>query len=165
MFESYLKIRNFNLQTIILNIMKSIFDSETKTDLINRIESLSAETNPNWSKMNVAQMLWHCQFPLKIAIKNENRSNGKWIMKFLKKSLYNNKPFKKSLPTAKGLITSESKNFNDEKNKLVDLISQTHNLKERSKWEPHPLFGNFTHNQWGQLEYKHLDHHLKQFGV
>ena len=54
-------------------------------------------------------------------------------MKLFKKSLCSNKPFKKSLLLHKDLITSESKNFNDEKDKLVDLLSQTHNLKSRSK--------------------------------
>lgn len=165
MLDDYLKIRNFNSQTQLLAIMKSIFESETKNKLVKRIESLSAETSPQWGKMDAGQMLWHCQYPLKIAVKNENKGNGKLLMKLFKKSLYSEKPFKKSLPTAKFLIATESKDFNTEKEKLVQLISETHNLKERSQWSPHPMFGKFTHDQWGQLEYKHLDHHLKQFGV
>lgn len=30
---------------------------------------------------------------------------------------------------------------------------------------PHPFFGKLTSEQWGKGIYKHLDHHLKQFGV
>ncbi|MBL0146112.1 MAG: DUF1569 domain-containing protein [Chitinophagaceae bacterium] len=29
----------------------------------------------------------------------------------------------------------------------------------------HPFFGKFTGDQWGKFMYKHLDHHLQQFGV
>ena len=145
--------------------MKSIFDTETKNGLLNRIENLTNESNAQWGKMNVGQMLWHCQYPLKVAIKNENNGNGKLLMKLFKKSLYSDKPFKQNLPTAKILVPTENKTFTEEKTKIIELINQTHELKERSQWNPHPFFGKFTHEQWGQLEFKHLDHHLKQFGV
>lgn len=145
--------------------MKSIFETGAKNELLTRINSLTAESNAQWGKMDVGQMLWHCKYPLKIAIKNEHMGNGKLFMKLFKKSLYNEKPFKRSLPTAKFLVATETKDFSNEKEQLAQLISETHTLKERKEWNPHPMFGKFTHEQWGKLEYKHLDHHLKQFGV
>ena len=145
--------------------MKSIFDTDTKNQLLTRINNLTAKTNAQWGKMDVAQMLWHCKHPLKVAIKNKNEGNGKLFMKLFKKSLYSEKPFKKNLPTIKFLVASQKKDFTSEKEQLIQLISDTHNLKERKQWNPHPIFGKFTHEQWGKLEYKHLDHHLKQFGV
>ncbi len=145
--------------------MKSIFDTNTKDELLKRINSLTAQTNAQWGKMDVGQMLWHCKFPLQIAVKNENKGNGKLLMKLFKKSLYSEKPFKQSLPTAKFLVATEAKDFTNEKKQLVQLISDTHALKDRKQWNPHPMFGKFTHDQWGKLEFKHLDHHLKQFGV
>lgn len=145
--------------------MRSIFETETKLELENRVESLSESSNAHWGKMNAGQMLWHCQFPLEIAIKNENKGNGKLLMKLFKKSLYNEKPFKQNLLTAKQLKATEEKDFDAEKTKLLQLIHKTHELKNRTTWQPHPFFGEFTHEQWGILEYKHLDHHLTQFGV
>jgi hypothetical protein len=29
----------------------------------------------------------------------------------------------------------------------------------------HPFFGRLSGDEWGRLIYKHLDHHLRQFGV
>ncbi|WP_010520234.1 DUF1569 domain-containing protein [Aquimarina agarivorans] len=145
--------------------MKSIFDPKAKEEIIDRIHKLSENSHAQWGKMNAGQMLWHCQFPLKIAIKNENLGNGKFFMKLFKKTLYSDQPFKKKLPTDKRLIALEQKNFTSEKTELLDLIEQTHQLKNRIEWNPHPLFGTFTQEQWGILEYKHLDHHLTQFGV
>ncbi len=145
--------------------MKSIFDHQAKEEIINRIDQLTTKSSAQWGKMNSGQMLWHCQYPLKIAIKNENLGNGKFFMKLFKKTLYSDQPFKKNLPTAKGLVAIEQKDFDSEKSKIIDLIEQTHQLKDRTEWNPHPLFGSFTAEQWGILEYKHLDHHLTQFGV
>ncbi len=52
-------------------------------------------------KMTVGQMVWHCQYPLKLAIENKENSKGNWFIKtFFKKSLYNDKPWRKNLPTA-----------------------------------------------------------------
>jgi len=45
------------------------------------------------------------------------------------------------------------------------MVDEFAKLDSRETWYPHPSFGEFTKEQWGQLEYKHLDHHLRQFGV
>jgi hypothetical protein len=117
--------------------------------------------------MTVGQMTWHCQYPLRLAIKNkENNSNGNWFIKtFFKKSLYNDKPWRKNLPTATQLKAKEPKDFNIEFKELTGLVDEFQKLKDRDVWYPHPAFGKFTKEQWGQMQYKHLDHHLKQFGV
>jgi hypothetical protein len=31
--------------------------------------------------------------------------------------------------------------------------------------EKHPVFGKLTKEQWSKATWKHIDHHLKQFGV
>lgn len=120
-----------------------------------------------WGKMTVGQMVWHCQVPLKLAIKNKpTKKKGNLLIRlFFKKSLYNDSPWRKNLPTSPFARATEKKDFTVERYKLLDLIAQFHDLKDRESWNPHPLFGKLTHDQWGQMNYKHLDHHLKQFGV
>ncbi len=147
--------------------MKSLFDREAYQEIMARIDRLSPETRRLWGKMSVGQMAWHCQFPLKIAIKNEDRglSGNPLVRWFFKKSLYNDKLWRKNLPTAPGLKATEEKDFETEVIKLKDLVKQCYAIKNRTDWNPHPLFGKLTHRQWGQMEYKHLDHHLRQFGV
>ena len=147
--------------------MKSLLTEEAHTEINNRLLELSENSERQWGKMTVGQMTWHCQYPLKLAIKNkENTSNGNWLIKiFFKKSLYNNKPWRKGLPTAPQLKTKEPKDFITESAILIALINNFHDLKDRENWYPHPTFGAFTKEQWGQLQYKHLDHHLNQFGV
>lgn len=147
--------------------MKSIFEDVAYSELKNRIEKLEPNAQAQWGKMNAAQMVWHCQAPLNIILgKNHYGMKPSWLAKlFFKKSLYNDKPWKKNLPTAKVMKTTEQKDFNTEKEKLVALIDETHAEKAKAEWQAHPAFGYFTAEQWGKMQYKHLDHHLKQFGV
>ena len=147
--------------------MKSIFNADALKEIIDRIEKLNENTLAHWGKMNVGQMAWHCQGPFNIMLeKNDYGMKPSWLAKvFFKKSLYNEKPWRKNLPTAKFLKTKDGKNFNEEKPKLVDLVNEVYSHREKKEWNPHPAFGYFTKQQWGQMQYKHLDHHLKQFGV
>lgn len=147
--------------------MKSIFDDTAYQEILSRVVSLSENSERQWGKMTVGQMVWHCQIPLKIAIENKKpKKRGSLLAKiFFKKAMYNDKPWRKNLPTASKLKAKETKDFKEEVGPLQQLIHQVHLLKERKVWNPHPVFGEYTHEQWGQMQYKHLDHHLKQFGV
>lgn len=147
--------------------MKSLLTDEGYKEITARLSKLNEDSERQWGKMTVGQMAWHCQYPLKLAIENkENTSKGNWFIKtFFKKSLYNDKPWRKNLPTAPQLKAKEPKDFAQESVKLKNLVDAFAALKTRDNWYPHPAFGPFTKEQWGQLQYKHLDHHLKQFGV
>ena len=79
--------------------------------------------------------------------------------------MYNDKLWKKNLGTPKEYKVVSDKNFQIEKGKLLELIDDFYAERNKDFWDPHPVFGNFTHDQWGMLQYKHLDHHLRQFGV
>ena len=150
--------------------MKSLFNIEAHQEILSRINKLTEASEGQWGKMKVAQMLCHCQYPLKIGLGKYNQKNKpnpifKLMGKFFRKSLYNDKPWRKNLPTTKKIKVVEDKDFETEKEKLVNLVNDFHQEKERKNWDPHPVFGSFTPEQWGQMQYKHLDHHLRQFGV
>ncbi len=147
--------------------MKSLFEENNYNEIINRLSLLNKDTKPTWGKMSVGQIAWHCQGPLQIAIENVDYKKApnllaKW---FIKKAMYSDSPLRKNLPTAPKLKAVEPKNFEEEIVVLKQLVTNFHVLKTRDNWNPHPLFGEFTHEQWGKMQYKHLDHHLRQFGV
>lgn len=146
--------------------MKSLFEDTTYQETLARIDALNEKSERLWGKMTVAQMVWHCQFPMKIGVKNEHKGNGNLFVRlFFKKSMYNDKFWRKNLPTSPSLKTKDDKDLTAEKEKLKQLVIDFHQCKTRTNWNPHPLFGELTHNQWGKMEYKHLNHHLTQFGV
>ncbi|MDC6385974.1 DUF1569 domain-containing protein [Flagellimonas taeanensis] len=150
--------------------MKSLFNTEVHTEILARTNQLTESSHGLWGKMTVGQMLCHCQFPLKIALGDHGNFKKvnplmKLLMKSFKKSMYDDKPWRHNLPTAKDLKVADDKDFSTEKKKLIKLIEDFHQQKDKKVWDPHPVFGSFTYDQWGQMQYKHLDHHLRQFGV
>lgn len=150
--------------------MKSIFEEESYNEILNRLNHITPDSKAKWGKMNVTQMLTHCQKPLELALENISLQKPNFLMGFLMKqmssALYNDKPWKQGLPTAKEFVITDVKDFLSEKEKLVVLIKEMHARKTDKKPFPvHPYFGKFTHEQWGKSAYKHLDHHLTQFGV
>ncbi len=145
--------------------MKSLFEESTLQEIADRINKVSDSSSPSWGKMNASQMLYHCQFPLKIAMQKEHPElKPNFLAKlFFKKSMYNDKPWKKNLPTHSKLKVVDQKEFEKEKQELLSLVSEFSNKRDQKEWAPHPMFGKFTQDQWGKMQYKHLDHHLQQF--
>jgi len=147
--------------------IKNLYDSSVKQEIIDRIHKLTSHTQRQWGKMDVAQMLAHVQEPIHVAFgKRELKSH--WLLKLIgplfKSKLYNSEPYKQGLPTDRSYImTGTIKEFEKEKQQLLELI---HNFHESNVIDArHPVFGKFTKDQWGLATWKHLDHHLRQFGV
>lgn len=147
--------------------MKSLFETETYREVKERIGRLKSTSTGQWGKMSVGQMVWHCQIPLKVAIKNKaaSKKGNLLVQWFFKKSMYSDKPWRRNLPTSPFAKATEPKPFGEEREKLLEMIGEFHQLKARETWNPHPIFGELTPEQWGKMQYKHLDHHLRQFGV
>ncbi|MDB5230623.1 MAG: hypothetical protein JWN76_1428 [Chitinophagaceae bacterium] len=150
-------------------INKNLFEPGVADEILNRVSNLSADTKPLWGKMSVAQMVAHCQAPTEIALGDKKLKKsfiGFLFGKIAKKQLLEEKPFKKSLPTAPEFVVKNERKFEQEKQKLETLI---HRLviadKDLIASHIHPFFGKMTAEQWGILNYKHLDHHLRQFGA
>ena len=147
--------------------MKSLFNDETAEEIKDRINKLSPHQQALWGKMSVSQALHHCQFPLQIALQmNHPPVKPNWFAKILfKKAMYDDKPWRKNLPTVPSFRVTGQKEFDQEKSELIKLITEFNAKKDVIEWQPHPVFGKFTAQQWGQMQYKHLDHHLQQFNI
>ena len=149
--------------------MKSLFDEQAQQEVLERLDRISKETVPNWGKMNAGQMTRHCQLPLETALGKKKIEKPNFLMTLLiksfKKSMYNDKPWKKSSPTPKAFQVTDERDFQKEATQLKALINEFCATRDQKEREPHPAFGYFTYDQWGQMQYKHLDHHLRQFGV
>jgi hypothetical protein len=149
--------------------MKSLFDKSTYYEITQRLNSLSLASQRQWGKMDVAQMLAHCKaaFTVPLSDKKMPRSFlGLMVGWMIKAKLYNDSPWKKNLPTAPNFIIKGERDFEKEKQELFGLINQFYNGGPANVGKfPHPMFGTYTPEQWGKSMYKHLDHHLRQFGV
>lgn len=149
--------------------MKSLFSEQAHNEIIDRLNQIDENAQSKWGKMNVSQMLAHCQFPLQVALQELKLERPNFFKRALfslfKSSLYDDKPWKQGLPTSNAFVVTSEKDFTKEKALLTEKIRDFHSEKNKTEWPPHPMFGAFTSEQWGKMQYKHLDHHLKQFGA
>ncbi len=149
--------------------MKSLFDKETMNEVTRRIETLQPGTVRQWGKMDVAQMMAHCSRTMDMASGRLNPPRmliGRLIGSFVKPVLTSDKPFSKNGPTVKHLLVADSRDFFREQEQLKLKVRQFHEGGEaQCTRHPHPFFGALTPQDWSRGMYKHLDHHLRQFGA
>lgn len=147
--------------------MKSLLQEEGYTEIKKRMDQLSENSERVWGKMTPGQMVAHCQAPIEVMLGiNSHGLKPNWLAKtFFKKAMYNDKPWRKNLPTVRSMKQTEDKDFTQEKAKLMLLIDDLYAKRDQQEWQEHPSFGYFTADQWGKMQYKHLDHHLRQFQV
>lgn len=151
-------------------MQKSAFIQADTDELIRRINKLTPTTQPQWGKMNVAQMLAHCNVTYELVYDNKHPKPigfKKFLLKaFVKNVVVGEKPYKRNSPTAPVFLVPERQDFEREKQRLIDYINKTQQLgaSHFDGKESHS-FGPLTSAQWDTMFYKHLDHHLTQFGV
>ena len=89
-----------------------------------------------------------------------------FLKAFVKKFVVNEVPYKANLKTGPDFIISSHKDFELEKDRLISFINQTQSLgAEHFDGKESHSFGVLTYQEWNNMFYKHLDHHLKQFGA
>jgi hypothetical protein len=148
--------------------MKNLFQAEAVDELVSRIDKLQPASPRQWGKMDVAQMMAHCSAALDMASGRLNRPRafiGRLIGPFVKPIYSNDKPFPRNSPTDEKLVIPDQRDFGRERDQLKLKVRQFHQGGEaQCTRHPHPFFGVLTPQQWSRGMYKHLDHHLRQFG-
>lgn len=151
-------------------MIRNIFTSETTEDLVRRINKLTAETRPQWGKMNAGQMLAHLCIMYEMVYDNKHKKPGV-LMRFLlsllaRDMVVGTRPYPRNGRTAPAFVVSDERDFEKEKRRLLDYIVQTEkNGEAYFEGRESQSFGKLTAAEWCNYFYKHLDHHLTQFGV
>lgn len=147
--------------------VKSLFDKAAYEEILQRLNNLKADSPRQWGKMTVAQMLTHCKEAYKVPLtsKKLKRHPLSLIGWMFRSQLYNNKPYKQNLPTAPNFIVKDERDFDKEKLEMLSIVKAFHEKGAPGIGDKvHPMFGKMTADQWGRSMWKHLDHHLRQFG-
>lgn len=149
--------------------MNNLFNPDDVSGILERIEKLSPDSQRQWGKMNVAQMLAHCHKSMETAMGDNTIPRlfiGRILGPFVRNSAISAKPFPKNSPTDKSYVFTNEKDFVSEKTNTMNSIRRFFDGgAEGCTKVPHPFFGKFTPDEWAVFQWKHLDHHLRQFGV
>lgn len=151
--------------------LPSIFNPEMTTKQLDRLNKLTNDTQPNWGKMNAAQMLAHLNVAYDITYGKADVKAPSGFMKllfklFLKKIVVGEKPYAKNSRTAPYFVITDEREFEKEKAKLaayIQLVEKDGTAYYEGKVSA--SFGKLTAQEWSNQYYKHLDHHFTQFGV
>jgi hypothetical protein len=150
--------------------MKNLFDVALANQLKQRIDRLRIDSERQWGHMSVAQTVAHCGSGLEMAlgqIRPPRALVGRLIGSAIKpKVVGNDEPFRRNSSTLRELVITDERNLDVERARLCSLIDRfVSGGTSVCTTHPHPFFGPLTPAEWAVLMYKHLDHHLRQFGV
>jgi hypothetical protein len=146
--------------------MKTVWDPAVRKELLARFARLAPDQKPLWGKMNAAQMIAHCTDPMRAAM-GEMKVAEKWTpMRFrlLRYLVIYKLPWPKGAPTAPEFIHEGAENFESNRNRLAQVLERFA-AHQGKPFRDHAAFGTLTEKDWGCLTWRHLHHHLTQFGV
>ncbi|MEO1448709.1 MAG: DUF1569 domain-containing protein [Bacteroidota bacterium] len=147
-----------------------LFDEQIIGAVKSRILKLSPTSQPLWGRMHVAQMFAHCVLVMENAmggVQQDRLWQGYLIAPFIRHRYYNDRPFQaRNVPSTFKVASASVNAFATEQAQLINTLNKFYlEGRERCKGAIHPMLGTFTPLQWAIGQYKHLDHHLRQFGV
>lgn len=147
--------------------MKSVFDPAARTQLLTRVARVTADARPQWGTMNAEQMLTHLVKSLQMAT-GELVAKTVWTpVRYtpLRQLIVYLLPWPKNVATARELLPSNPAALEDGKRDLVRVIEDIAGRSSQREWPEHPAFGPVGRRGWGAIAWRHVDHHLRQFGL
>lgn len=151
-------------------MIKNVFDEQVVAEIIGRINKLNPDTQPQWGKMDAAQMLAHLNVTYDMDFTGKYpkpNAFARFMLKlFVKNTVVGNKPYKRNSGTAPQFKIADKRDFEKEKATLINYLQKVQQLGEAHyDGREANSFGPLTADEWNTMFYKHLDHHLTQFGV
>lgn len=150
--------------------MKNLFDATDVHTVKSRLDRVGPESERQWGTMSAAQMLAHCALGFEMAageLRPPRAFAGRILGPIIRPLVFrDDAPIKRNSPTIESMKMRGEYDLEVERQRLRGLIDRFAAAgAARCTSHPHPFFGRLTGEQWGIMMYKHVDHHLRQFGV
>jgi hypothetical protein len=150
--------------------MKNLFEVAMVDEVKQRMTQLRPDSQRLWGKMNAAQAIAHCTAGLELALGDRRPPRlliGRIIGPMIKsKAFREDEPMRRNSPTVQGLVVRDERDLDTERQRLCSMIDRFAAAGPQGcTAHPHSFFGRLTPEEWSMWMYKHLDHHLQQFGV
>lgn len=138
------------------------------------LKQANSSTTANWGKMDFQQMLEHVADFFQVSTQKQHYplvSPPEHRPK-LKEFLMSDKQFRENTKAPVNIIGEEPPTYKyasvDEA--MQELLAEVEYFFQLYADEPdltavHPVFGELNYEEWVRLHYKHVTHHLRQFGL
>ena len=146
--------------------MPSLLDPSEREDLLGRFRKLTTGTAPAWGQLTAPRMVCHLSDQLRVALgdlPSKDRSN--LLTRSLLRLLVVHTSFEPppaKIKTAPEMLTTQPTSWEEDCGHFESLVQR---LAASGRLAAHPTFGPLSTEEWGRLSWKHIDHHLRQFGV
>jgi hypothetical protein len=150
--------------------MKNLFEPVRAKELVERIDQLRSDSPPLWGTMTAPQAMAHCAVAMEWAVGDTVAPRmmiGRVVGPLVRRmAVRNDDPMAKNAPTAPELRVAGDRELATEKARLIRLIERfSTGGPAGCTTNPHSFFGRMKPEEWAVLMYKHVDHHLRQFGA
>ncbi|MGQ0646497.1 MAG: DUF1569 domain-containing protein [Gemmatimonadaceae bacterium] len=147
--------------------MKSLWNAHDREEVLARFGTLTDDHTPRWGRMTAPQMIRHVAWALQMATGERPLPVRRTPLRYfpIKQLILYVFPFPKSAPTDPALVVKDSLSVAAERQALEGAIDTFCARDREREWPQHPAFGPLSGEGWGVFAYKHLDHHLRQFGA
>jgi len=145
-----------------------------KNDFFQLLSKISAGTKANWGKMDAQHMVEHVAAFFKVStekIKFDLVTPEEHLPKY-REFLFSDKQFRENTKAPATVIGEEPLplrygSYEEAVQKLHKAVHEflTYFKNDTAKKTVHPVFGPLNFQEWTLLHYKHIRHHLRQFGV
>ena len=150
--------------------MPSLFEPNDVRSIHQRVDRLASNSARQWGKMTAPEMLCHITDGLRIPLGEIPASSKGWNpfrLKPLRWLLVFVLPWPKGkVPTTPDFQQAKPTSWDSDRaafHAALDRFAARGEQGER--FRAHPTFGNLANEEWARLAYRHVDHHLTQFGV
>src|ERR1041385_7481684 len=136
--------------------MGSILNEDNRSEIIRRLQSLSALSTRRWGSLDVVGMLQHLRLSARMTLGELSvaSSNKRVFQMFpLKHLILYVLPFPKGAPTAQELKPAGTTSFEEERTALLELFDRIGTGPSYGPGPAHPLFGPLTWREWGAVTY------------
>lgn len=134
--------------------------------ILERLRRVRPETRPAWGRLDAPRMLCHVADMMRIALGElPTQPTHSFLSRTLVKSIVVNSgmnPPRGKVQTAPEMLTSRPSSWDGDLSACVELVDR---VAGGGAHAVHPAFGPLSAEEWGRLCWKHLNHHLIQFGV
>ena len=148
-------------------MVRTLFDSEARAEIQSRIRHFAPTAQRQWGTMSPSAALAHLVAELRLTFGELQPTSAapllaRWPLNYLAIYVI---PW----PRGKGKAVPEvlppaSSSWQVDQQALVGLVERFAHADPAGHWPMSPAFGVLSGKDWGVLSYKHLDHHLRQFG-
>jgi hypothetical protein len=149
--------------------LTTIFEPGAAAAIRSRLERLTPSSQAQWGSMDVAQMLCHVTRSLHTPTGALAPPLLPWPLRLVgrlaKRRVLRATTLTRNAPTSAAFKVADRREFAVEKAAFLDAFRILEAGPHVVTAPQHVFFGPMTPEEWGQLMYRHVDHHFRQFGV